>query len=67
MTIKEYNSNRELTESELETVTGGSLRELVETAVQAALDAPPGNGSYLGGKSGVSSLVSLNLNKPNPA
>jgi hypothetical protein len=67
MTIRE---NRELPESELETVTGGLLSDLVQTAVSAVqdvLNGPDGNGSFLGGKSGVSSLMNLNLNKPNPA
>ena len=53
MSIREH---RELTASELEIVTGGGMKEIVQSAVDAASSATPGNGSYVGGKNGVSGL-----------
>jgi hypothetical protein len=60
MSIREYNSNRELTASELEIVTGGVLKELMQDALNAVSKAQPNPGQVLG-KVGVSLLSSMGV------
>ena len=63
MSMREHYSNRELTTDELDSVTGGGLKEVVQSAVAAALKAKPdgGGGGYVGGKTGIQELANYQL------